>query len=150
MADAVQRKAKYIEGVGRRKRAVARVRITPEEKGFVVNQIPAESYFIGRYRDRVLAPLKTAHLLDKVGVTATVRGGGSTAQADAVRMGLARALVGVTLRSARSSRRRGILRETRARRSGANTVLRRRAAPHSSQKDRHSKSTTPSFESVVV
>jgi small subunit ribosomal protein S9 len=93
MADEGTKQTRYIEGVGRRKRAVARVRITPTEKGFFVNNVPAETYFVLRYRERVLAPLKAAHLFGKMGVTAVVKGGGSTAQADAVRMGLARALV---------------------------------------------------------
>ena len=87
-------KGKYIEGVGRRKTAIARVRIYPEEakKGFIVNDKKSEVYFPTlRYQKTVAAPLTAVN--EKMNVEVKVEGGGVTAQAEAIRMGLARALV---------------------------------------------------------
>jgi len=85
----------YIEGVGRRKRAVARVRIYTGGTGvFIVNDRPLPDYFV-RPQDRhhLLEPLRLAGMEGKLDVTVKVEGGGLTGQAGAVRLGLARALV---------------------------------------------------------
>ena len=88
---------KYIEGIGRRKSASARVRIYPENKGngsFVVNGKEVNDYFDRAGDYEVLAsPLADMELLGKMDVTVLVNGGGVTGQTDAVRLGLARALV---------------------------------------------------------
>jgi small subunit ribosomal protein S9 len=94
-------KRKYHEGVGRRKRAVARVRLSEvsaaqsvEAKGFVVNEAPAERYFTVRNKEIALAALsKIQGGLQRFNMTVRVRGGGAAAQAEAVRMGTARALI---------------------------------------------------------
>ena len=91
-------KGKYVEGIGRRKSAVARVRLFPEGPGgqFVVNDKKYEDYFlIKRYQQNAVAPLK---ILDgptkkSMGVTVNVKGGGPMGQSEAVTLGLARALV---------------------------------------------------------
>ncbi len=81
-------------GTGRRKSSVARVRIRPGDGKVVVNKRPFESYFtVERRRVRALVPLKTASMEGRVDVYANIRGGGVTGQADAMLMGLARALV---------------------------------------------------------
>lgn len=88
---------RYYEGIGRRKRASARVRIYPESRGnglFMVNDKDVREFFprLGDYE--VLAgPLADMELLGKIDVTVFVNGGGITGQTDAVRLGLARALV---------------------------------------------------------
>lgn len=88
---------RYYEGIGRRKRASARVRIYPESRGnglFMVNDKDVREFFprLGDYE--VLAgPLADMELLGKIDVTVYVNGGGITGQTDAVRLGLARALV---------------------------------------------------------
>lgn len=91
----------YIESIGRRKRSVARVRIsraTPSQSaakgGFMINKKKLEEYFV-RSRDKVVAlePLKKLSLDSQFRVSAWVRGGGITGQAESVRMGLARSLV---------------------------------------------------------
>jgi small subunit ribosomal protein S9 len=88
---------RYIEGIGRRKRASARVRIYPANTGagaFVVNGKPVNEYFPRLGDFEVLSgPLADAELLSKMDVTVLVHGGGITGQTDAVRLGLARALV---------------------------------------------------------
>ena len=94
------KKNEYIEGIGRRKRSVARVRIytsspaqSVDKKGFPVNEKTGEDYFVFKHKETALAPLKKLRALDKFSVSVKVKGGGITGQAEAVRMGLARALV---------------------------------------------------------
>lgn len=87
----------YYEGIGRRKRASARVRIYLDEQAngaFEVNDKEVQEYF-PRYGDHdiLLGPLVDAELVGQVDVTVLIQGGGITGQTDAVRLGLARALV---------------------------------------------------------
>src|SRR3990167_8821099 len=85
---------RYVEGVGRRKTAVARVRITKGHGAILVNGKNVNDYFgIDRLRQAVVAPLQNLKLADKFDVSAKVTGGGVMAQAEAVRHGLSRALV---------------------------------------------------------
>lgn len=82
---------KYIEGVGRRKTAVARVRITAGGSAAEVNKRPLRDYFgLPSLERTALSPLH--ELKEKASVQVVVRGGGIHAQAEAVRHGLARAL----------------------------------------------------------
>ena len=88
---------RYYEGIGRRKRSSARVRIYPEAKEnvvFVVNGKDVREYF-PRFGDyKVLAgPLADVDMEGQMSVTVLVEGGGITGQRDSVRLGLARALV---------------------------------------------------------
>jgi len=87
----------YFEGIGRRKRASARVRIYPgaDSTGdFVVNDKDVKEYF-PRFGDHEIltGPLADTDLLGKMDVTVHIEGGGITGQTSAVRLGLARALV---------------------------------------------------------
>lgn len=84
--------AQYTEGIGRRKTAAARVRITPAAKRSVtVNNKPFDDYFTTReLQATVLAPMKDSE--ETYTITAVVKGGGTAAQADAVRHGIARAM----------------------------------------------------------
>jgi small subunit ribosomal protein S9 len=84
---------KYIETVGRRKTASARVRITPNAKQSVtVNGKSLNDYFPTKdLADIALAPL--SHAEDKFAITAVVHGGGIAGQAEAVRHGIARGLI---------------------------------------------------------
>ncbi len=87
--------AKYFEGIGRRKTAVARVRISiQKEKTFLINTRTSENYFPTKYLQRIiLSPLSLTDYSDKFQVSVRVKGGGTTSQAEAVRHGLTRALV---------------------------------------------------------
>lgn len=91
--------AAYVESVGRRKTAIARVRITPRQGGgegaqIVVNDAPFQKYFsIAEHYRTVVAPLEKTDMVATTAVSAKVRGGGLAAQAEAVRLGIARALV---------------------------------------------------------
>jgi len=85
---------RYVEGVGRRKTAVARVRLLKGEGTVLINGKNIDDYFaLSRLRETALAPLNNLKLADKFDVTIKVVGGGIHAQAEAVRHGLARALV---------------------------------------------------------
>ena len=83
-----------LHGVGRRKTAVARVSIKPGKGLWSVNGKSLENFFPrASYQMRVEQPLVAGELAGQFDVTVRVNGGGTTGQADAVRMGLARALV---------------------------------------------------------
>lgn len=95
MAVSAKKELRFVEGVGRRKTAVARVRITEDEKGAVtVNGRPLLAYFtISRLREGALLPLTRLSLTGRFSVSVLVQGGGPSAQSGAVSLGLARALV---------------------------------------------------------
>jgi len=78
---------------GRRKSSVARVNLVPGTGKIVVNKRPFEDYFY-RETDRIniLEPLKLTNTLNKFDIHVQVKGGGSSGQAGAFRLGLARAL----------------------------------------------------------
>ncbi len=84
---------KYIETVGRRKTASARVRVTPAKStSIIVNDREATEYFpLSVMHDAIHAPMKTVG--GTYTITAVVKGGGLKAQAEAVRHGISRALV---------------------------------------------------------
>ena len=80
-------------GTGRRKTAVARVRVKPGSGLISINGRELEDYFsTERDRNMVVAPLKATQKLDSVDVWVRVNGGGTTGQTGAVVLGIARAL----------------------------------------------------------
>lgn len=87
--------AAYIWAVGRRKEAVARVRLTLKSTPQItINDRPVEHYFPTLELQKIIAdPLTIAQVKEQSLVTVRVYGGGSQGQAEAVRLGLARALV---------------------------------------------------------
>jgi small subunit ribosomal protein S9 len=85
---------RYVETVGRRKTAIARVRLTGGRGEFVVNGKKAEDYFRApRFLVYAASPFAKLKLSDKYNASVKVSGGGPRAQAEAVRLGLSRALV---------------------------------------------------------
>lgn len=84
----------YIWGVGRRKAAVARVRLYPGTGKITVNGRSIAEHFGGRqvYQATLLEPLLITGTRDRFDVTVRVVGGGVSGQAGAVRHGIARAL----------------------------------------------------------
>jgi len=86
-------KGGYCWGTGRRKSSVARVRIKPGGGKLLINKKQFSDYF-AREQDKkaVLAPLKAVECEKAFDVFVNVRGGGSTGQSGAVRLGIARAL----------------------------------------------------------
>jgi small subunit ribosomal protein S9 len=80
-------------GTGRRKSSVARVRIKPGSGKLVVNKKELDDYFPrSQDRESVVAPLKTVNAVDNFDIFINVRGGGTTGQSGASRLGVARAL----------------------------------------------------------
>jgi len=83
-----------IQTVGRRKRSVARVLLRPGKGEWTVNGRTVADYFPRpTHQIRIVEPLKVTGLDGTFDVMIRVRGGGLSGQSDAVRMGLARALV---------------------------------------------------------
>lgn len=81
-------------GTGRRKSATARVFLRPGKGDIIINHLPLDKYFVRETsRVTVRQPLVVVDAIEKFDVFITVRGGGSTGQAGAIRHGLARALV---------------------------------------------------------
>lgn len=122
----------YYEGVGRRKEATARVRVMSGSGRFVVNEKPLEVYFprLGDV-DSILRPLAVTGY-DRAGfdITVKVEGGGVTGQADAVRLGLARALAKMNPELVQMLRREGLLtRDPRVKERKKPGLKRARKAP---------------------
>ena len=86
----------YYEGVGRRKAATARVRVTlsrKKEHSILVNDKSLKDYFdLSDHQNNVTKPLSVLGV-ENFDITVKVTGGGVTGQADAIQLGLARALV---------------------------------------------------------
>lgn len=86
-------KSSDILGTGRRKTSVARVRIRPGAGKIQINKREFEQYFVSdRQRNAVLAPLDQSGKRGELDVVILVDGGGITGQADACKLGIARAL----------------------------------------------------------
>jgi small subunit ribosomal protein S9 len=83
----------YIEAIGRRKTATARVRLYPGTGEIVVNDKPMEQYF-GRALDQMILrqPLNLTGTAATYNISVHVNGGGEGGQASAVRLGISRAL----------------------------------------------------------
>ena len=81
-------------GTGRRKSSTARVFLRPGKGNIVVNQLPLDEYF-GRETSRMVVrqPLELTENVEKFDAYVTVRGGGDTGQAGAIRLGITRALM---------------------------------------------------------
>lgn len=87
---------KYIEAIGRRKTATARVRITPaKEQSIVVNEKPLAEYFYApTLQKNILQVFETKDAASGTySVSVKVEGSGLSAQSDAIKLGVARALV---------------------------------------------------------
>ena len=83
-----------ISATGRRKEAVARVRITPGTGQFTLNGRSLEEFFPSRtQRMTATAPLRAVEKEKEIDVVASLEGGGATGQAGALRHGIARALI---------------------------------------------------------
>ena len=86
----------YTWGLGRRKTAVARVRIAPGQGNIKINRRDVDRYFTEEQdRNAVRAPLVATNCQTRFDIWANVRGGGPTGQAGAVLLGISRALLEV-------------------------------------------------------
>jgi small subunit ribosomal protein S9 len=97
-------------GTGRRKSAIARVFLRPGNGGFTVNGKPHDVYFVTE-QQRISAkkPLALTELTGSFDVVTTVRGGGVAGQADAVKMGISRALLEFNIELRKTLKAEGLL-----------------------------------------
>jgi len=103
-------KQAYFYGTGRRKTAVARVRVMPGTGAIIINGIPYEDlYTQADLRRRVILPLIVTDSIGKYNVVAKVEGGGISAQSGAVSHGISRALVEIDEKSKDTLRKNGLL-----------------------------------------
>lgn len=122
---------KYYEAVGRRKEATARVRIFQGTGQILINERPAEVYF-PREGDmlRLMEPFRVTATEGAYDVTVLAEGGGVTGQLDAVRLGIARALLEIDEELRPKLRQHGLLtRDPRAKERKKAGLKRARKAP---------------------
>jgi small subunit ribosomal protein S9 len=90
----MERKGRYFYANGKRKTSVARVRLYENGKGeIIVNNHTVDDYFFGILVGKVRAPLKLANAQKLFDIIVKVTGGGVNSQADAIRHGIAKALL---------------------------------------------------------
>ena len=120
-----------LKAVGRRKEAVARVRLTPGEGRITVNDREFREYFPRRLLQQVVVgPLRTVDAVKRYDVAAKVEGGGISGQAGAVVQGIARALVSNEPESRAALKSAGYLtRDARAKERKKPGLKRARKAP---------------------
>jgi small subunit ribosomal protein S9 len=99
-----------IQTVGRRKTAVARILLRPGEGEWTINGRPMAEYFPRKaHQIRVEEPLHVAEMDGRFDIQIRVKGGGLTGQADAIRLGVARALVAFDEEQRSTLRSNGLL-----------------------------------------
>lgn len=101
----------YYEAVGRRKESTARVRLMDGSGNFVVNEKQAAVYFprLGDLQDILRAFSAVGQDAQKYDITVKVNGGGTTGQTEAVRLGVARALLSINGDWTSALRKHGLL-----------------------------------------
>lgn len=124
-------KQSYYHGTGRRKSAVAQVRLMPGSGAIIVNGTPYEELF-NRFvhREEIARPLVLTGTLDKYSVMVKVNGGGITGQSGAIAHGIARALVRADESLKPALRQNGLLtRDSRVKERKKPGLKRARKAP---------------------
>jgi small subunit ribosomal protein S9 len=125
-----------VQSTGRRKRAVARVRVRTGSGTVTVNGREMDEYFPSRtHRMQVLEPLRLTETAEVYDVDITLHGGGPTGQAGAVRMGIARALCALDGDLREPLKRAGFLtRDSREKESKKYGLKKARKAPQYSKR----------------
>ena len=124
---------------GRRKEAVARVRLRPaagETGAITVNKRPFEDYFPNAtHRMIITEPLRATETSDTYDVDVTIHGGGTTGQAGALRLGIARTLIELDPELRASLKKAGFLsRDARGKESKKYGLKKARKAPQYSKR----------------
>ncbi len=125
-----------VQTTGRRKQAIARVRIRPGNGRIVVNARPIEDYFPSETHRMVLSePLDATSTKEVYDVDATIVGGGVSGQAGALRLGIARALIALDPEVRVTLKRAGLLtRDAREKESKKYGLKKARKAPQYSKR----------------
>jgi small subunit ribosomal protein S9 len=121
----------YVYATGRRKTAVARVRLLPGDGAIVVNGKPSGEYFGGASPEGALVlPFRVTETEGRYSASVLVAGGGVSGQVGAIRHGIARALVSAHPDARRALREAGLLtRDPRAKERKKYGLKRARKAP---------------------
>ncbi len=127
---------KYFFGLGRRKEATVRVRLIQKKSASTVNGKSVEDYFGDKNLvDAVYAPLTLTGNIEKFSISAIATGGGKAAQSEAVRLGVARALVELDEENKTTLRKVGYLtRDPREKERKKPGLKRARKAPQFSKR----------------
>ncbi|NJM47174.1 MAG: 30S ribosomal protein S9 [Alkalinema sp. RU_4_3] len=136
MPAAEQGRAMYW-GTGRRKTAIARVRIVPGDGKMTINGKEGEYYLQGNYAyvTAARAPLETLGLEAQYDILVNAHGGGLTGQAEAIRMGVARALIDLDPENRKPLKVEGYLtRDARAKERRKYGLRKARKAPQYSKR----------------
>ena len=125
-----------VQATGRRKRSVARVRIRTGSGSIVVNGKPLQDYFPSKtHQMDSVSPLTVTETLSSYDVDASIHGGGTTGQAGALRLGLARGLVEIDPEFREPLKRAGFLtRDPRKKESKKYGLKKARKAPQYSKR----------------
>jgi small subunit ribosomal protein S9 len=125
-----------IQSTGRRKRAVARVRMRPGEGTITINRRPIENYFTSAtHRMIAMEPLRLTETAEVYNIDVTIDGGGVAGQAGALRLGIARALATLDPEVRPSLKKAGLLtRDDREKESKKYGLKKARKAPQYSKR----------------
>jgi small subunit ribosomal protein S9 len=125
-----------IQTVGRRKEAIVRVRLVPGTGVIVCNGRPLESYFPSKVHQQLIKdPLTLTERVESVDVHANLRGGGTTGQAGALRLAIARALIELEIEHRPALKKAGFLtRDARATERKKYGLKKARKAPQYSKR----------------
>ncbi len=125
-----------VQTTGRRKRAVARVRLRDGEGKITINGRAVEDYFPNDTHRMILTePLKAVEAEDRYDIDATMDGGGPSGQAGAMRLGIARALVALDEEARPTLKKAGFLtRDAREKESKKYGLKKARKAPQYSKR----------------
>jgi small subunit ribosomal protein S9 len=126
----------HASGTGRRKEAIARVRIVPGTGQWKINGRTLDAYFPNKVHQQIVSePFVTLGAEDKFDVIALIGGGGVTGQAGALRLGLARALILVDPENRPSLKKAGFLtRDARVKERKKYGLKKARKAPQYSKR----------------
>ncbi|MBA7645577.1 30S ribosomal protein S9 [subsurface metagenome] len=125
------KKQDYFPGTGKRKTAIAQVRLSPGNGAIIINGTPYEELFTRHeHRRTILQPLFVTESLDKYNVVVKVNGGGISGQSGAISHGIARALLRADESLKAALRQNGLLtRDSRAKERKKPGLKRARKAP---------------------
>ena len=131
-----KKETKYIYATGKRKSAIARVRITPGTGKITVNEKPLDEFYtLETLKAVVTRPFAVANTIEKYDVIATVHGGGYSAQAGAIAHGIAKALATTDGDVKTSVKRAGLLtRDSRVKERRKYGLKKARKAPQFSKR----------------
>ena len=124
------------QSTGRRKQAVARVRLRPGVGKITVNKRPFDQYFTSAtHRQLITEPMRIADVLETYDVDVTMDGGGPSGQAGALRLGIARSLIELDPEIRGQLKKAGLLtRDAREKESKKYGLKKARKAPQYSKR----------------